>query len=107
MVQLRIRALRKDGGLKQIDVAQGTGIDQKTLSNYETGKTLPDAESLIRLADFFKVSIDYLVGRTDMKIYSDESVNERLQNIKTEIDAILKPDAQACVPSTYLSKNID
>lgn len=59
------------------------------------------------MADFFKVSIDYLVGRTDMKIYSDESVNERLQNIKTEIDAILKPDAQACIPSPYLSKNID
>lgn len=68
---------------------------------------MPDAESLIRLADFFKVSIDYLVGRTDMKIYSDESVNERLLSIKTEIDAILKPDTQACVPATYPSKNID
>ena len=59
------------------------------------------------MADFFKVSIDYLVGRTDIKVYSDESVNERLQNIKTEIDAILKPDTQACVPATYPSKNID
>lgn len=59
------------------------------------------------MADFFKVSIDYLVGRTDMKIYSDESVNERLLSIKTEIDAILKPDTQACIPSTYPSKNID
>lgn len=68
---------------------------------------MPDAESLIRLAYFFKVSIDYLVGRTDMKIYSDESVNERLLSIKTEIDAILKPDTQACVPATYPSKNID
>lgn len=68
---------------------------------------MPDAESLIRLADFFKVSIDYLVGRTDIKVYSDESVNERLLSIKTEIDAILKPDSQACVPATYPSKNID
>ena len=59
------------------------------------------------MADFFKVSIDYLVGRTDMKIYSDESVNERLLSIKTEIDAILKPGTQACIPSTYPSKNID
>lgn len=68
---------------------------------------MPDAESLIRLADFFKVSIDYLVGRTDMKIYSDESVNERLLSIKTEIDAILKPDVQPPASATYLSKNID
>ena len=42
-----------------------------------------------------------------MKIYSDESVNERLQNIKTEIDAILKPDVQPPASATYLSKNID
>ena len=38
----RIRDLREDMDLRQIDVAEATGIDQKTLSNYETGKTQPD-----------------------------------------------------------------
>ena len=60
----RIRAMREDLDLRQIDVSYATGIDQKTLSNYETGKTKPDIEALIRLADYFGVSIDYLVGRT-------------------------------------------
>lgn len=60
----RIRALREDRDLRQIDVARATGIDQKTLSNYETGKTRPDSEALILLADFFGVTIDYLVGRS-------------------------------------------
>ena len=60
----RIRDLREDMDLRQIDVARATGIDQKTLSNYETGKTNPDSAALIRLADFFGVSIDYLVGRS-------------------------------------------
>lgn len=54
MVQLRIRALRKDGGLKQIDVAQGTGIDQKTLSNYETGKPCPTPRVLFAWRTFSK-----------------------------------------------------
>ena len=63
----RIRDLREDRDLRQIDVALATGIDQKTLSNYETGKTNPDSSALIRLADFFHVSIDYLLGETNQK----------------------------------------
>ena len=63
----RIKELREKAGLRQIDVATATYIDQKTLSNYETGKTNPDSYSLIRLADFFDVSIDYLVGRSKDK----------------------------------------
>lgn len=89
MVKLRIRALREDRDLRQIDVADATGIDQKTLSNYETGKTLPDAEGLVRLADFFGVSIDYLVGRVDVNIYSDNDVRKELINLKNVIGALL------------------
>ena len=61
----RIRDLREDRDLRQIDVANAVGIDQQTISNYETERTRPDSEALIRLADYFGVSIDYLVGRTD------------------------------------------
>ncbi len=63
-MQNRIRDLREDKDMRQIDLAKATGIDQRTISNYETGKTSPDAENLILLADFFDVTIDYLVGRT-------------------------------------------
>ena len=59
-MRIRIRDLREDRDLKQTDVAQATGIDQRTISNYETGKTIPDAYALIELADFFGVSIDTL-----------------------------------------------
>lgn len=90
MTKLRIRALREDRDLRQIDVAYATGIDQKTLSNYETGKTLPDADGLIRLADFFGVSIDYLVGRTDISLYSDDDIKKELINIKKVVNEILK-----------------
>ena len=59
----RIKDLREDRDLRQADVAKATGIDQRTLSNYETGKTNPDSFALIKLADFFDVSIDYLLMR--------------------------------------------
>lgn len=88
----RIRELRENAGLRQIDVANVTGIDQKTLSNYETEKTNPDSYALIRLADFFNVSIDYLVGRIDDTFSSEErrEISKKIDSIKKELDGIKK-----------------
>ena len=52
----RIKSLREDRDLRQSDVAAATGIDQRTLSNYETGKTNPDSFAIIKLAEFFGVN---------------------------------------------------
>ena len=79
----RIKDLREDRDMRQSDLAAATGIDQRTISNYETGKTSPDAYALIKLADFFDVSIDYLVGRTSVDYSSN---NKRI----SKIDAIIK-----------------
>ena len=88
----RIKDLREKAGLRQIDVAAATCIDQKTLSNYETGKTNPDSYSLIRLADFFDVSIDYLVGRIDSlhTTVSKEDICKKIDTIKQELNDIKK-----------------
>lgn len=75
----RIRDLREDLDLRQSDLAQKTGIDQRTISNYETGKTLPDAYALIKLADFFNVSIDYLVGRVNYDFYGTKKKDELIE----------------------------
>lgn len=84
----RIRDLREDRDLRQIDVSLATGIDQKTLSNYETGKTRPDSDALIRLADFFGVTIDYLVGRNTKSSVSRQEVAARLTRIQKELESI-------------------
>lgn len=88
----RIRELRENADLRQIDVANATGIDQKTLSNYETGKTNPDSYSLIRLADFFDVSIDYLVGRIDNDVFTvgKEELCKKIDTIRQELNDIKK-----------------
>ena len=83
--QNRIRALREDRDLRQIDVSQATGIDQKTLSNYETGRTRPDSEALILLADFFHVSIDYLVGRTVASITTDKEIVSAIEGVQRQL----------------------
>lgn len=84
----KIRDLREDLDLRQIDVSQATGIDQKTLSNYETGKTNPDSYALMKLADYFDVTIDYLVGRTPLNIKANTDVITKLTEIEKDINEI-------------------
>ena len=83
----RIRELREDRDMRQIDLADATGIDQRTLSNYETGKTNPDSYALIKLADFFEVSIDYLLmhesrSKTDIRAQDIDKAITVLNKIK-------------------------
>ncbi|MBQ8533323.1 MAG: helix-turn-helix transcriptional regulator [Clostridia bacterium] len=60
-----LRKIRKERNFTQIAIQMQTGIEQALLSKYETGERVPTTENLIILADFYNVSIDYLLGRTD------------------------------------------
>lgn len=86
----RIRDLREDRDLRQIDVSEAIGIDQRTLSNYETGKTNPDSFAIIKLADFFGVSADYLIGRTNEKITTADDIIRKIGKIQQELTDIAK-----------------
>ncbi len=60
-----LRAIREDNDLRQKDLAQVLNVSQNTYSQYETGVISLTAEILIKLADYYGVSIDYLLDRTD------------------------------------------
>lgn len=67
MYQLRLRDLREDQDLKQKDLAEMLQIHQTTYSDYELGKLNIPIAVLHTLADFYGVSVDYLLGRTNQK----------------------------------------
>ena len=58
-----LRALRVDAGLGQVELAQAVGVSKGIISLWENGLREPNMSSLILLANYFKVSIDYLLGR--------------------------------------------
>ena len=60
-----LRKLRKKRGLTQIGLQMETGIDQALISKFERNERIPPTETLILLSDYFHVSIDYLLDRTD------------------------------------------
>ena len=61
----RIRDLREDRDLNQTEVAKILGMSQTGYSKYETGENDIPTDILIKLADFYDVSVDYLLNRTD------------------------------------------
>lgn len=60
-----LRAIREDNDIKQKEIAKYLNVSQNTYSQYETGVISLTAEVLIKLADYYKVSIDYLLDRTN------------------------------------------
>ena len=60
-----LKILRKSRGYTQIAVQMKTGIEQALLSKFENGERIPPTETLMKLADFYNVSIDYILCRTD------------------------------------------
>ena len=61
----RLRELRKSKRYTQIALQMQTGIEQSLLSKFESGERVPPTETLVRLAEFYNVSIDYILCRTD------------------------------------------
>ena len=62
---MRLKKLRRDRGISQLKLAMDINTNQNTISRYETGEREPGISDLIKLADYFGVSLDYLLERTD------------------------------------------
>ena len=60
-----LKILRLNAGLTQISLQMKTGIEQSLLSKFENGERIPPTDTLITLADFYGVSIDYILCRTE------------------------------------------
>ena len=62
----RLREQRKKHGMTMKELGKKFGLAESTISGYENGAREPDFETLVKFADFFDCSIDYLLGRTDV-----------------------------------------
>ena len=62
---MRLKELRKKKRITQLKLAMDLGLNQNTISRYETGEHEADYATLIKIADYFGVSVDYLLERTD------------------------------------------
>lgn len=61
---MRLREIRRAKGISQLKLAMDLNMNQNSISRYETGEREPGINELIQIADYFNVSVDYLLGRT-------------------------------------------
>ena len=87
----RLRELRKAKKVNQEQLAEDLDIGRASISNYEIGSRIPDADVVVALADYFCVSTDYLLGRTSMPKETLEGTAE-LISVLAEISDTLTPD---------------
>lgn len=78
---MRLKELREQLGLQQKQVACELKISQRTYSNYELGKTEPDITTLVRLANYFNVSMDYLCCR-DIPVKKYGNISTKIENLR-------------------------
>lgn len=70
-----IKKLRRQNAVKQDVLASSLHMRRQTISSYERGITLPSIFTLIRIADFFNVTLDELTGRTELAIQKKEELH--------------------------------
>jgi transcriptional regulator with XRE-family HTH domain len=63
----RLKELRNKHGLSTRDIAGLLGVSIRNIQHYETGRHKPNIDAIIKLADYFGVTVDYLIGRTDTR----------------------------------------
>ena len=68
---MRLKELRKQKKVSQLKLAIDLSMNQNTISRYETGEREADYATLIAIADYFNVSIDYLLERTDNPVMNN------------------------------------
>lgn len=87
----RIKELRTKKKIKQVELARHLGISQSTLSEWESEKYQIDNENLFKLADYFGVSVGYLLGKEEKSEIKDSSndtidVQEKLQELLSQLE---------------------
>ena len=86
----RISQLRKEKGLNQVGLAMLLNVSQYTISAIETGRQQPTSELLIALANYFNVSVDYILERSEIKHLADHTVLDKLSVNEVKLLSIFR-----------------
>lgn len=67
----RLKELRKENNMTQSDLGKILGVGKTTISMYENGNSTPNDEIKLKIAEYFNISLDYLLGKSDIKNYTN------------------------------------
>ena len=89
MLNDNIKMLRMSRNMNQVQFAKAMGVTKQCVSNWENDNVVPSIDMLCRMADFFGVSTDYLLGRSEKKVIDVSGLtDEQIYHIKYIVDHI-------------------
>ena len=80
-----LKSLRETAAVSQKQLADAIGVSQQSINKYENHNIEPDIETLIRIADFFDTSVDYLVGYTKIRRKIEQATSYELNEEEAKI----------------------
>ena len=89
-----LKALRKDFKISQQQLADIIGVSQQSVNKYENQDVEPDIAILIKIADFFSVSVDYLIGRTSSPDFAVSSLSKDEKLIISKYKTLTKKEKE-------------
>ena len=91
MLNENIKRLRMARGLNQVEFARVMGVSKQCVSNWENDNVMPSIEMLIKIADFFGVSTDYLLGRSERRVVEVSNLtDEQISHITSIVNDLGK-----------------
>jgi len=85
----RIKSEREQLGLTQSDLSKKLNVSQQTIGSWEVGRTEPSTENLQKLSELFNTSIDYLLGKSNLKNPESLNIDEDLRQILNNPDTLV------------------
>jgi len=85
MIGKRLKELREEKGITQEQLGKLVNLSQQTIGHYEVNRAKPDIETIEKLAEYFNVSTDYLLGRTNNRKDSAPTLDDELNAIMREL----------------------
>lgn len=86
----RLKDLRKEYSMTQQDLANKIGIVRTAIANYETGRTIPDTETISLIAKIFNTTTDYLLGNSDIRNPYHNSKDEDSNDLSKSLEEMKK-----------------
>lgn len=102
MFAQRLKDLRQEKKISQTELASALNISNRTISMYEQGNSEPNVEILLKIADYFNVTADYLIGRTSCRNIENQSLSNSLGVDEKTIDIL-----RLLSVTTYKYSNLD
>ena len=98
----RLSKARKKKGYTQADAAKYLNCNRATITNYEIGRRNPDIETLVKLAEYYEVSVDYLLGLSAIPMSEALKYNVRKDDVRITLDL---PEGTVAISISYLLRN--